>query len=124
MTCGCSPRFRVSACKRRLGSIGLATVSFIEYVAKGGKLKHVKLDFRPLSPELDCGRVACPGRVRFSIVIDGEGRPRDPVVLGNTFQFRLKEHADEARNLLLEWRYAPPRIQGKPVCVKHIVEIA
>lgn len=99
-----SPRLRVSACQFRLGMAGaIASILLIgalfsvgavaapdcktvmpsaEYFINGGKLNHLKMRFHALPPQLECHRIACPGRVRFSTIIDTEGQPRDLVVLG------------------------------------------
>lgn len=57
-----------------------------------------------------------PGHVKVDYYIDAEGRPRMPVVLRAT----REEFAVATLAALLQWRFAPPRRQGRPVLVRVV----
>lgn len=58
------------------------------------------------------------GRVQIDFYIDGDGRPRMPVVLRAT----REEFAAAAVDALLRWRFAPPTREGRPVAVRVVQE--
>lgn len=58
------------------------------------------------------------GRVQVDFYIDGDGRPRMPVVLRAT----REEFAVAAIEALLQWRFAPPTRAGRPVAVRVVQE--
>lgn len=57
-------------------------------------------------------------RVHVQFYIDAEGRPRMPAVLRATDE----EYAKAAVAALAEWRFAPPRREGRPVHVRAVQE--
>lgn len=57
-----------------------------------------------------------PGHVTVDFYIDPEGRPRMPVVLRAT----REEFAMATLDALLQWRFLPPRRQGRPVLVRVV----
>src|SRR5262249_15589090 len=76
----------------------------------GGRLVHTR-DFPigPLPQNFLCDRVACPGLITFSILIDEKGRVTPLKVIHNSFQFEPDWHASVVSAFVKEGRYKPPR---------------
>lgn len=72
----------------------------------------------PAHPGRSLSPLAPTGRVKLDYYIDGEGRPRMPVVVGATHE----AFAHAAVDALLQWRYAAPTRQGRPVLVRVVQE--
>lgn len=72
----------------------------------------------PAHPRASRSRLPAAGSVQIDFYIDGEGRPRMPVVLRST----RDEFALAAVDALLQWRFAPPTRQGRPVAVRVVQE--
>jgi hypothetical protein len=101
-------------------------VDAVSYYAKGGKLTHAtKLVGSYVSqPGFTCDRPPCFGAVDFAGVVDQKGGVGNLRVTRNTWEVQPAEHAKAIQLDLAAWRYVPPKLAGKPVCVKmgwHIV---
>ncbi len=77
----------------------------------------VRYRVRPFHP----GRSLTPpipeGKVQVDFFVDGDGRPRMPVVLRASHE----RFAVAAVDALLQWRFEPPTRQGQPVLV-HVTQ--
>jgi len=90
-----------------------------EFDKRGGKLVHeTQIDLTNLPDNFFCDRFACYGAVQFSGLIDQSGKVRDLKVVTNTWDDRPTEHAAFIRQRALAVRYRPPRLNGRPVCLK------
>ncbi len=70
-------------------------------------------------PVLGHGTWAPREWLRLEIVVDEQGRPRDPVVLSAC----CAESAYQALEAVRGWRFAPATRNGAPVAVLHVVEM-
>lgn len=64
-----------------------------------------------------CHRPVCPGFIKLELLIDEKGVPHDIEVLRMSFPNRWDDREAVAKQLVQRWRYAPPRMKDKPVCV-------
>ena len=93
-----------------------------EFEKLGGKLVRTRVvDYNNLYeaiPWFFCDRLACYGSVTFEGEVGEDGAPRSVRITKNTWIDRPEEHAAVLKQRLLASRYAPPKLHGKPVCIK------
>ena len=59
------------------------------------------------------------GTVKIALIVDAEGNPKDPVVIGS-LGLGLDEKAVEA---VKQWKFRPATVGGKPVAAKVTIEV-
>jgi hypothetical protein len=95
------------------------TLDYAEFEKRSGTPVHVtKFDMAHLPYDFFCDRLACDGIVEFSGLIDQSGAVRNLRMTANTWDVDPAEHAAFVRARAMAVRYRPPRIDGKPVCVR------
>jgi TonB family protein len=72
----------------------------------------------PSHPGRKVSRSVASGTAQIDFYIDGHGRPRMPVVLRSSGD----KFALAAIEALLQWRFAPPTREGRPVAVRVVQE--
>jgi hypothetical protein len=96
------------------------TIEADKFMARGGVFQRTRgIDFNSADAFtlFDCGRVSCRGEFEFHYVVDVHGTPINIRVVKDTYS-RRPEHAKAAIQLFAATRYKPPRLAGKPVCVR------
>jgi hypothetical protein len=110
-----------SAANAAIAGTCTASIGYKEFDRRGGKIVHeTQIDLTNLPYDFFCDRPACTGVVRFSGLIDQSGKVRDLRVVTNTWDYRPAKHAAFIRDRALAVRYRPPRLNGRPVCVKMV----
>ena len=106
------PAFAQSSCP--------LTVDRAEFESKGGKLVEVRQMNIGDVPHrrFYCGILNCNGGVDFSGYIDGDGVVHVMKTGRNYWKREPAWHARVVRRLLARMRYAPPSMNGRPVCVR------
>jgi hypothetical protein len=95
-----------------------STVDGKLYLDRGGKLVHLNREPHFKIPEnFFCDRVACFGEVEFSFLINQAGGVTGVSVIKNTWTASPEYHASVITPHVMKMRYAPPRLNNKPVCV-------
>ena len=97
-------------------------VSMKAFKRHGGKLvrqepKVVSLGLPPYG--FFCHPVTCFGAVTIAGIVRADGAPRQLKVVENTWTSRSVLHARVSRWIVSNWRYNPPALDGRPVCVKR-----
>ncbi|HEY4943208.1 MAG TPA: glutamate--tRNA ligase family protein [Rhizomicrobium sp.] len=69
-------------------------------------------------PRFYCGRLACNGAIDFSGYIDERGAVHILKTDGNSWKTDRAWHARVLKSRLERAIYAPPTLNGRPVCVK------
>ncbi len=97
-------------------------IDYREFAREGGKLKHLKgIDGSNMERSLEnffCDRPACYGTVEFRGVINRNGNVEDLSSMSNSWDDRPAQHAKLIQARLAGSKYAPPKLHGRPVCLK------
>jgi hypothetical protein len=95
----------------------LVCIPLDKYRKSGGKLVHITNLDMTIPPAYVCNFSPCFGRVDMNGVVDKTGAVRGLKVTGNSWAVYPTEMARLVWAKQNVVRYAPPTLNGKPVCV-------
>jgi hypothetical protein len=97
-------------------------IDYRDFARDGGKLKHLRgIDGSNMERALEnvsCDHPACYGTVEFSGVINQHGLVEDLSSRSSSEDDRPAQYAKGIETRLAASKYAPPKLSGKPVCLK------
>ncbi|HEX4293328.1 MAG TPA: hypothetical protein VHZ29_04280 [Rhizomicrobium sp.] len=99
--------------------VAAACIDEAAFVAVGGKLvSKSPPGIFDLPEDFRCAD--CRGGALFSWVVDEQGHVRDLTVLKSNWNIKPDWHLRVLREQTAQRRYAPPVLDGRPVCVRRL----